>query len=226
MGVQSNYDVRPSLSTTGVPIGAKFFLPAGATVPAGYLLCDGSSFSALEYPELNSTLGSTTLPNYSQADDKVIIKAKDVQISQTVNTQLFDGKTADEYALKTGTGASGTWNISITGNAATSTNADTLDGKHASEFAAKSTITTATLSAASWTGASAPYSYSLTVSGVTDTSNQELLPTIDATKAQLDALLLSNIQDAGQSANTITLKAWGVKPTVDLPIRVILRGDM
>lgn len=35
----------------------------------------------------------------------------------------------------TGTGASGTWGISISGNAATSSNADTLDGYHADSFA-------------------------------------------------------------------------------------------
>ena len=29
----------------------------------------------------------------------------------------------------------------------------------------------------------------------------------------------------GQAANTIILKAFGDKPTIDLPIRVILRGD-
>lgn len=90
----------------------------------------------------------------------------------------------------------------------------------------KSTIVNATLLTASWTGASAPYSYSLTVTGVTTTSNQELIPTVDVTDAQIKALQGANITDAGQSANTISLKAWGAKPTIDLPIRVILRGDM
>ena len=89
----------------------------------------------------------------------------------------------------------------------------------------KSTTTTATLLAASWVGSSAPYTYTLTVSGVTTTSIQELLPTIDTTSAQINGLLAANIQDAGQSANTINLKAFGTKPGIDLPIRIILRGD-
>lgn len=98
-------------------------------------------------------------------------------------------------------------------------------GALVSTKAAKSSEVSKTLSAASWTGTASPYSYSLTVDGVTATSNQEMLPTVDITEAQLTALQGANIQDGGQAADTITLKAWGDKPTIDLSIRVILRGD-
>lgn len=87
-----------------------------------------------------------------------------------------------------------------------------------------STTTEATLSAASWTGDSAPYVYTLTVNGVTDTSTQEIVFATSINLEQLTAGQNANIQDGGQSANTIVLKAWGEKPTVDLPIRVIMRG--
>lgn len=87
-----------------------------------------------------------------------------------------------------------------------------------------STIVDTSLASASWVGSSAPYTYSLTVSGVTTTSNQELLPSTSITSTELLALQEANIIDAGQSANTISLKAFGTKPTVDIPIRVILRG--
>lgn len=40
----------------------------------------------------------------------------------------------DTYATKTGDGASGTWGISISGNAASATNADKVDGYHASDL--------------------------------------------------------------------------------------------
>lgn len=89
----------------------------------------------------------------------------------------------------------------------------------------KSETVTAMLLAASWTGDAAPYSYALTVSGVTATSNQEVLPALNITVEQLEALQSANIQDGGQAANTMTLKAYGDKPTIDLPIRVIKRGD-
>ena len=90
--------------------------------------------------------------------------------------------------------------------------------------AARSNTTEATLAAASWSGGSAPYTYTLTVNGVTDTSTQEIVFATSINLEQLTAGQNANIQDGGQSANTIVLKAWGEKPTVDLPIRVIMRG--
>lgn len=45
-----------------VPIGALqgYY---GNTIPAGYLLCDGSTFNAVDYPDLNTFLGSNILPD-------------------------------------------------------------------------------------------------------------------------------------------------------------------
>lgn len=90
----------------------------------------------------------------------------------------------------------------------------------------KSTIQNKTLSSASWVGSVSPYTYTLSVTGITATSVQEILPTTDITEEELTALLGATLQDGGQSAGSITLKAWGEKPTIDIPIRVILRGDM
>ena len=87
--------------------------------------------------------------------------------------------------------------------------------------AAKASIVTATLAANGW----ADGVYILTVSGVTATSNQEILPAVDITAEQLEALQGANIQDGGQAAGNITLKAYGDVPTIDIPIRVIKRGD-
>ena len=93
------------------------------------------------------------------------------------------------------------------------------------EKADKSDPVPATLLAASWSGDEAPYTYTLSVTGVTTTSNQEYLPALDITTEQLEALQAANIQDGGQAAGTATLKAFGTKPTIDLPIRIIKRGD-
>lgn len=87
--------------------------------------------------------------------------------------------------------------------------------------AAKATIVTATLAANGW----ADGAYILTVDGVTADSNQEILPAVDITAEQLEALQGANIQDGGQTAGNITLKAYGDVPTIDIPIRVIKRGD-
>lgn len=96
----------------------------------------------------------------------------------------------------------------------------TLSGK-----ADKSTEVSATLSAASWVGASAPYTLDLSVSGITTTSNQELHPSTTITAAQLAALQAANIIDAGQTAGVLNLKAFGTKPAIDIPVRIIKRGD-
>ena len=90
------------------------------------------------------------------------------------------------------------------------------------EKARKSTIVTATLAAASWSG----NTYTLALSGITAKSNQEILPGLNITTEQLEALQGANIQDGGQASGSMTLKAFGDVPTIDIPIRVIVRGDM
>lgn len=49
-------------------------------------------------------------------------------------TVAFTSDINDYAPTKTGNGASGTWGISITGNAASATNADTVDGYHAQDI--------------------------------------------------------------------------------------------
>ncbi|MCI1965895.1 MAG: phage tail protein [Oscillospiraceae bacterium] len=90
----------------------------------------------------------------------------------------------------------------------------------------KSTMAAATIPASGWTGDAAPYSQAVSVDGVTDTSVNEILPDSDITAEQLESLQGANIQDGGQAAGSITLLAYGDKPTIDLPVRIIVRGDM
>lgn len=89
----------------------------------------------------------------------------------------------------------------------------------------KSTTVSTTLPAESWSGESAPYGQTVIVPGVTATSNNEVLPGADVTQAELEALQAANLVDGGQEEGYIFLKAWGDRPEIDLPIRVIVRGD-
>ena len=82
-----------------------------------------------------------------------------------------------------------------------------------------------TLLAASWNGSAAPYSYTLAVDGVTATSTNDLNPGLSITAEQLKTLQLANIIDGGQSSGTITLKAYGTKRSIDIPIRVHVKGE-
>jgi myosin heavy subunit len=90
----------------------------------------------------------------------------------------------------------------------------------------KSSLVPITLSASGWTGDAAPYSQQISVEGVTATSANEVLPDASITADQLEAFQDANIQDGGQEAGKITLLAFGDKPSIDLPVRVIVRGDL
>lgn len=80
---------------------------------------------------------------------------------------------------------------------------------------------TATLAAANWSG-SGPYTYTLTASGVTTSSNGSVGLSLGATDEQYEAAALAKIRITSQSANSITLTAIGDKPTVDLPVVIVL----
>lgn len=92
------------------------------------------------------------------------------------------------------------------------------------DFVATGTALSVTLASASWTGTAAPYTYTISNSAITATSNQELTPATDITADQLTALQNANIIDGGQAAGSMTLKAFGEKPSVDIPVRIIVKG--
>lgn len=148
----------------------------------------------------------------------------------------FSGKSAYQQALDGGyIGTEDDYNIA---SAKVMQNADSIDGL-TDKLAAintslnnksnKSIQVSATLVAASWActnGRSAPYGQSISVTGVTITSVNEILPSLTITYAQLIALQSANIVDGGQAIDSITLIAQGDKPVIDIPIRVIIRGDL
>ena len=47
-----------------LPVGTIIMYPS-SSIPTNWLVCDGSSFSASTYPDLNSVLGGNTLPDFS-----------------------------------------------------------------------------------------------------------------------------------------------------------------
>lgn len=79
-----------------------------------------------------------------------------------------------------------------------------------------------TLSASSWSSGS----YAISDSLITASSNQEILPATTITAAQYNALSKAQIIDGGQSEGSLTLKALGTVPTIDIPIRIIFRGTI
>ena len=83
-----------------------------------------------------------------------------------------------------------------------------------------STTKNLTLSASSWSNGT----YTISDTLITATSNQEVLPAVGITLDQLKALQTAMLVDGGQSTGSLTLKAMGTTPAIDIPIRIIFRG--
>ncbi len=64
------------------------------------------------------------------------------------------------------------------------------------------------------------------LSTVTANTAVEILPGLSITAEELAALQAANIQDGGQSAGSTTWKAFGTVPAIDIPIRLLVRGDL
>ena len=157
-------------------------------------------------PSINTT--------YYLSTDNMIVRDTEIATLNGYVGSMIDVKAEGKQAKITASGI-------LKGDGA----GDVTTATKGTDYAGISETVTATLLAANWTGDVAPYTYTLAVTGVTANSNQELLPSLTITEEQLTALQAANIQDGGQAVNSVTLTAFGDKPTIDLPIRVIVRGD-
>ena len=78
-GIATYSNVLPFLEIEVVPIGFTVDWYSEGTPPDGWLLCDGSSFSAVTYPELAQFLGGTTLPDFTgRSSEGAVINPNDV----------------------------------------------------------------------------------------------------------------------------------------------------
>lgn len=80
----------------------------------------------------------------------------------------------------------------------------------------------ATLLSTGWTGAEAPYTYDLTLEGITADSDGLITVADTATDEQYQAAVTAMLRKTAQAENNLTIKAYGEKPTVDIPITVRL----
>lgn len=136
--------------------------------------------------------------------------------TQTTNT---DGTISlvDATAYSTEGDTFGAADINATNQAvnANSTNISSLQQK------IKTTTKNITLTAASWSNGS----YTISDSLITATSNQEIIPAQSITADQYKALVKASIVATGQSVGSITIKAFGTVPSINIPITVIFRGE-
>ena len=82
-----------------------------------------------------------------------------------------------------------------------------------------------TLASGTWSGSSVPYTYTISVTGVTATNDINIvLNSTDNTIA--NAWMDASVVSGTQTANSITLYAYGKKPSTNIPITVLIGSEV
>jgi hypothetical protein len=93
------------------------------------------------------------------------------------------------------------------------------------DFALPVAESSATLLASSWSGTEAPYSQSVTVTGMTaDTKGVSVGLPATATDAEFMEAAAAVLRACAQGADSITIKAHSQKPAIDIPLLVQVKG--
>ncbi|MDF2950778.1 MAG: putative phage tail fiber protein [Anaerocolumna sp.] len=87
-----------------------------------------------------------------------------------------------------------------------------------------SKIINTVLTSVGWVGTSAPYSQEVAISEMTSTSNATVAISPGATTTEYNAAVDAMLHPSTQGDGTITIKAFDSKPTVDIPITVMILG--
>lgn len=92
------------LNADTIPLGAVQDVYTGATIPEGWLECDGSRFDTTVYPELALLLGGNTLPLLLRRNDDVLLN------KEIMTGKFYKGHPVYRYAFTYSTAmSSGTW---------------------------------------------------------------------------------------------------------------------
>lgn len=91
------------------------------------------------------------------------------------------------------------------------------------DYAAPVIDTTATLST-TWTGSAAPYTQAVAISGMTADAKIEVGLASTATAEQYAAAAAAQLMCTAQTTGSVTMTAYGEKPTVTIPILVRVVG--
>ena len=82
-----------------------------------------------------------------------------------------------------------------------------------------------TLLSGNWSGYSSPYTYTVYVNGVTSTNDINIV--LNSTSSSIaNAWMDASVVSGTQTTNSITLYAFGYKPSVDIPITVLIGSEV
>lgn len=145
--------------------------------------------------------------------------------SATARAGIVTGKNAYEIALENGfEGTVEDWLNSLKGADYVLTPEDKAEIADLIKSANPIVEKSATLTASGWSGTAAPYTQNVSVSGITADTNGTVFVSEGATDAQFSAALYAMLRKTAQGANYITIKAYGEKPTTDIPLTVRIGG--
>jgi hypothetical protein len=96
---------------------------------------------------------------------------------------------------------------------------ETANGK-----AGPSVVKNVTLTVAGWSGTSAPFTQTVSVPEVTASNNIYVTVGSGASAAEYAAAVDAQLHCSAQGAGTITMKAFDTKPTVAIPLTVLILG--
>lgn len=113
------------------------------------------------------------------------------------------------------------WSQKVNGE--TDSNMTKIDGVLA-EKADKSRSVTVTLLADGWVGSEKPYTQTVSVSGLGAEQNGQASLAQGAAPEQETAAIKAVLSVSAQADGSLTIKASGQKPSVDIPIEVTLLG--
>ena len=200
------------LTVTRAVEGSEFSWPAGSIV--------GRLFTALEHNALIYNISSLN----EGKPDKPVSAVDGNLASLDGNGNIMDsGYTPDDFAVS---GHNHTGVYEPSGAVSTHNGSASAHSTLFAQKAAKSTKTTVTLSASAWSTSGAYPTYTVSHSSITATKAVELIPATTISKTSLDAYMEANMICTSQSAGSFTLTAYGDRPTVDIPLTMILRGDL
>lgn len=95
---------------------------------------------------------------------------------------------------------------------------------HTHDYASKYNKFSITLQSSTWS-TSSPYTYEISLSGVTSLSDVQIVPNYDWTNEQADMWMNASVLSGDCQAGKVFLKAYGVKPTIDIPITVMVGSN-
>jgi len=79
----------------------------------------------------------------------------------------------------------------------------------------------------SWIGSTSPFTYTIsTITNVNPTSIIHIIPSINITSEEYTAYINANLIDGGIVNNTVTVKSVGAKPTINIPVRIIVSNSI